>query len=89
MFHSLSGFKACYQDLTLMVVSEFDEWRVIIHSREVVLQGQRQFKETKAKEHALLLVRSYLQELKQQPADDLDSVEWRPTAPGDWLVWKS
>ena len=62
MLRSLAGFKAQYDDLTMLVVSEFDEWRVVVHSPAVVLQGQRQYGEAKAKEHAVALVKRYIEE---------------------------
>ena len=72
----------------MVVVSEFDEWRVVVHSPEIIMQGQRQFKEAKAKEHAIALVRSYFQDVKQLPSPDLPELEWVPTGSEDWLVWK-
>ena len=88
MFRPLSGFKAQYQGLTLIAVSEFDEWRVIIHSPGVVLQGQRQFNAAKAKDHASMLAKAYLADIKHEPPPDGGEPEWQPTAPQDWLVWK-
>jgi hypothetical protein len=87
MFRALSGFKAKYGDLTLVAVSEFDEWHVIVHSPEVVLQGTRQFKDNKAKEHAVLLAQSYLRDVKQAGLPESDP-DWQPTSQEDWLVWK-
>jgi hypothetical protein len=87
MLRALSGFKANYGDLILLAVSEFDEWRVIVRSPDVVMQGQRQYKEGKAKEHAIALAQAYLREIRQQdlPASE---PEWQPTGEQDWLVWK-
>lgn len=89
MFRPLSGFKARVGDLNMVVVSEFDEWRVVVHSPEVILQGQRQFKDAKAKEHACLLVQNYYEEILKAPAPDLSQLDWQPTGPTDWLVWKT
>ena len=88
MLRSLAGFKAQYDDLTMLVVSEFDEWRVVVHSPAVVLQGQRQYGEAKAKEHAVALVKRYFEEARQVNADELPPPVWQPTGPQDWLVWK-
>ncbi len=87
MFRPLSGFKAQYQGLTLIAVSEFDEWRVIIHSPQVVLQGQRQFNAAKAKDHASMLAKSYLADVKHEPPAAQEP-DWQPTSAEDWLVWK-
>ena len=88
MLRSLAGFKAQYEELTMLVVSEFDEWRVVVHSPAVVLQGQRQYGEVKAKEHAVALVKQYIQEARQANPVELTPPDWQPTGPQDWLVWK-
>jgi hypothetical protein len=84
----LSGFKASFQHLTMVVVSEFDEWRVVVYSPEVFLQGHRQFTDVKAKEHALALVKQYFQEINQETPSGLPEPDWRPTNPAEWLVWR-
>jgi hypothetical protein len=89
MFRPLAGFKAQYHDLTMVVVSEFDEWRVVVHSPTVVLQGQRQFNVAKAKDHALTLAKSYLAEIRQEAGGDGQEPDWQPTGPQEWLVWKA
>ena len=88
MLRSLAGFKAQYEELTMLVVSEFDEWSVVVHSPAVVLQGQRQYGEAKAKEHALALVKRYIEETRQVNPEELPAPVWQPTGPQDWLVWK-
>jgi hypothetical protein len=88
MLRSLSGFRAQYHYLSLVVVSEFDEWRVVVHAPDVIVQGQRQYKEAKAKEHALALAKQFVHELKQDTLPELPDVEWAPTGPQDWLVAK-
>ncbi len=89
MFRALSGFKAQCDDLSLMVVSEFDEWRVIVHGPGVLLQGSRQYGQAKAKDHALLMAKAYLEEVKGKGPQEIPEPDWQPTAPEDWLVWKS
>lgn len=87
MFRSLSGFKTQYQSLTLVAVSEFDEWKVLIYGPEVTIHGARQFGEVKAKEHALAMAQLYFSEVKQEPAADPAPVlEWIRTGPSDWLI---
>jgi hypothetical protein len=88
MLRSLSGSKARYHYLSLVVVSEFDEWRVVVHAPEVIVQGQRQYKEAKAKEHALALAKQFIHEVRQENLPELAEVEWAPTGPQDWLVAK-
>ncbi|MFB3776498.1 MAG: hypothetical protein ACE141_02775 [Bryobacteraceae bacterium] len=88
MFRSLSGFKATYKDLRLMVVSEFDEWRVAVFSPHVVLQGQRQFTAPKAKDHALMLAKTYLTDIRHETLGDEKDPDWEATGPEDWLLWK-
>ena len=47
MFRTVTGFKAQYHYLTLLVASDFDEWRIILHGPGVCIQGGRQFTEEK------------------------------------------
>lgn len=50
MFRSMSGFKAQYHYLTLLAISEFNEWRVLLYGPSTTIHGTRQFSEAKAKE---------------------------------------
>lgn len=88
MFVSRSGVKAQYHHLTLLAVSEFDEWKVLIHGAGVSIHGARQFGEAKAKEHALAIVQQYVHEEKKLELPVLSSVEWSPVSPDDWLAWR-
>jgi hypothetical protein len=88
MFRPLSGFKAKYGELTLIAVSEFDEWRVVVLAPNVVVQGQRQYTAPKAKDHALMLAKAYFSEVKHAPPPEAPDPEWQPTGTEDWLLWK-
>ena len=88
MLRTLSGFRARYHYLNLVVVSEFDEWRVVVHGPEVILQGQRQYKEIKAKEHALVLAKQFIHDVRKEDLPELADVDWAPTGPEDWFVAK-
>ena len=87
MFLSMSGSRARYHDLTLLVISEFNEWKVLVHGGDATIVGVRQFSEDKAREHALTLASAYLRERKHEQLPETGSVEWTPTRPDDWLVW--
>jgi hypothetical protein len=87
MFVSMKGVKAQYHFLTLLVVSEFNEWRVLLRGADVSILGARQFSEAKAKEHAITLARNYVHEYKKEDLPVLDSIEWVPVGHDDWLVW--
>jgi len=89
MFRPLTGFKAHYHGLTLIVVSEFDEWRTIAYSPEVIIQGTRQFTAVKAKDHAVALAKTYFTEIKQGAPGEGPEPDWQATGPQDWLVWKA
>ncbi|MBI4875808.1 MAG: hypothetical protein HY822_14325 [Acidobacteria bacterium] len=89
MFRSLSGFKAQYHYLTLLAVSEFDEWKVLVSAPGITIHGARQFGEVKAKDHALGIARQYIHDEKHADLPVLESVDWAPTGPDDWLVWRS
>ncbi|HBY58323.1 MAG TPA: hypothetical protein DEH78_00770 [Solibacterales bacterium] len=86
MFRSLSGFTAEYEGLTLVVVSEMDEWKVMAHGPGVVIHGGRQFSEEKAKQHALELANAYLVEEKQAAPGGTPA--WTPTSGHNWLIWR-
>src|ERR1700687_4420284 len=66
MFRSMAGFKTQYHYLTLMVISEFNEWRVLLHSPTTAIHGTRQFSDAKAKEHAVAIAQKYIHEYKQE-----------------------
>ncbi len=85
----LAGYKARCGDFTMMVVSEFDEWRVIVHAPGVLLQGQRQYRDNKAKEHAVMLVKNFLTDVQGEASAEVPEPEWVPTTTNDWLVWSS
>lgn len=86
---TLSGFKAQWGYLTLVVVSEFDEWRVIVHAPGVILQGQRQYKELKAKEHAVEMAQNFVVDIKGEALPVSQELTWVPTTTHDWLVWST
>ncbi len=87
MFRSMSGMKTQYHDLTLLVISEFNEWRVLLHGPKEIIHGSRQFSEAKAKEHALNVARAYIQERKHEEPPDVGELTWGAAEPEDWLVW--
>jgi hypothetical protein len=87
MFRSFSGFRTQYDGLTLLVVSEFDEWKVLGYGPGVTIHGARQFSEAKAKEHAVLIAQTYLRDLRGEVADP-GEVRWEPTSDRDWLSWR-
>ena len=87
MFRCMTGFKAQYQDLTLLAVSEFNEWKVLMYGPGVICHGTHQFSETKAKQHAIDLARHYVQERRHESLPEVADPEWSPTSYDDWLVW--
>jgi hypothetical protein len=87
MFRSLSGYKAEYHDLTLLVVSEFNEWKVLLHGSSTIIHGTRQFTEAKAKEHATAVARSFIHDHQPAATAAADEPAWHPVAPGECLVW--
>ena len=89
MFRSILGFKAQYHYLTLVVVSEFDEWKTLIHGPSVSIHGTRQFGETKAKDHALTLARSFIHDQKHEDLPVLPDVQWDKSSPDDWIIWRA
>jgi hypothetical protein len=88
MFRSLAGFKAQYHDLTLIVVAEFDEWRVLVYGAGVTIHGTRQFGEKRAKEHALQVADQFLGSETQGDVPGDHDLQWQQTGPNDWMVWR-
>jgi len=87
MFRRMSGSKAQYHYLTLFVISEFNEWRVLLQGPETVIQGTRQFTEEKARRHALDVARSYVHDQRHEDLPEPPEPEWVPCAADSWLVW--
>jgi hypothetical protein len=87
MFRSLTGYKADYQDLTMLVVSEFNEWKVLVHGPHTIIHGTRQFSEAKAKEHAMTVARSFVHDRQHEELPEAVEPSWQPAAADDWLVW--
>jgi len=88
MFRELKGFKAQYHCLTLLVASDFDEWKIVLHGPGVCIHGGRQFTEAKAKEHAHACARGYVHEEKRADLPVLEILDWQPLGPGEWLNWR-
>jgi hypothetical protein len=88
MFRKSAGFKAQYQDMTLFVAPDFDEWRIFVHGPGGIIHGGRLFTEAKAKECACNIIESYLREEKHEPVAVAVAVEWQPLEPGEWLNWR-
>ena len=78
MFRSFSGFKAQCSDLTLVVVAEFNEWKVLVHGPGVAIMGGRLFDQTKARAQAEMIAESYLREVRQQEVSTA-GLKWGPT----------
>jgi hypothetical protein len=72
----------------LLVVAEFDEWRVLAYGPGVTLHGTRQFGEAKAKEHAFHVAESYLRQEKPDEALPPPELNWLATTPHDWMLWR-
>ncbi len=87
MFRTVSGFKAQYHSLTLLVTSDFDEWRVLLEGPGVWIQGGRQFSEAKAKEHAVVAATDYFRE-KQPDLPAAQELSWQPFTAGEFLSWR-
>jgi hypothetical protein len=87
MFRSFSGFRAEYGDLTLLVVAEFNEWKVLVHGPGVAIMGVRHFDAAKAKAHAVEIAEAYIRERRGQEPPPAESVVWSGTNHDDWLVW--
>ena len=87
MFRSMSGFKGHYHFLTLLVIAEFNEWRVLLYGPDGVIHGPREFNEAKAKEHALAIARRFVHDYKHESLPLVEDAEWKPTDEANWLIW--
>lgn len=89
MFRSFNGVKAQYHYLTMLVISEFNEYKVLVYGPGVTIHGARQFAEAKAREHAVAIARDYVRDIKHDDLPEVANPEWQPTAPEDWLAWRN
>ena len=89
MFRSLSGYKSEYHYLKLLVVSDFDEWKVLVEGPEVTIQGARQFTPAKAQDHAVSIAKAYIHEEKHEDLPPIEAVDWSPTDTDNWLKWQA
>ena len=89
MFRTFSGFRAQFHDLTLVVVSEFNEWKVLVYAPGVTIHGKPNFSEEKAKESALMMAWTYLHDQKHEDIPAPAGVEWSPSGPDEWLAWRN
>jgi hypothetical protein len=87
MFRSFSGSKALYSGLTLVVVAEFNEWKVLVHGPGVAIIGARQFDSAKARAHAVEIAETYIRDLRGQDPPPVADIVWNATEHDDWLVW--
>ena len=88
MFRSMSGSKAQYHYLTMLVISEFNEWRVLLHGPDTIIHGTRQFNEENARHHAIAVAKSYIHDQKHEDLADPPEPAWSPVGAEDWLVWR-
>ncbi len=89
MFRPLSGFKAQYHYLTLLVASDFNEWKVLVRGPDTTILGARQFSENKAKEHAASIADSFIREERHEDLPPVAQVDWTPLQPGEWIGWRT
>lgn len=90
MFRHIEGCKAQHGDMTLMIAHNFVEWHVmIIKSPTILIQGDRQLSEEKARAHARQLAESYLSEERhEEPVGWPTELTWAPLETGDWVAWR-
>ena len=85
MFQKASGYKTQRGPLTLMVESDFAEWRIWLQGPNTVIRGTREFSEEKAKEQALRIAEEYLTEVGEEVS--AAPPDWKALEPGEWLNW--
>lgn len=88
MFRKSPGYKAHYQNLTLFVAPDFDEWRILVQGPSVLINAGRQFTEAKAKEHAALVVTQYYRDERHEDSSPEPGIEWTAIQEGEWLNWR-
>jgi len=88
MFRNAEGYKAAFHGFTLVVAADFDEWRILLQGPDLIIHGGRQFTGPKAKEHAIRMAESYIQEQQGASPPDPQEVKWVPLSDGSWLNWR-
>lgn len=87
MFQHAEAYRAQFNDLTLLVAADFDEWRIIVRGPDIIVRGGRQFTGAKAKEHAIRVAEEYLRDVKGEAAEIPPDLEWQ-RIDGGWLNWR-
>lgn len=61
-----AGFKAQYHHLTLMVVLDFDQWKILMQGPGVLVDGGREHDRTSAEAKAREIAELYLREERRR-----------------------
>lgn len=88
MFRKAEAYQARFNDLTLLVAADFDEWRVFLRGPDIIVHGGRQFNGAKAKEHAVRVAEDYFKEIKGEAPEIPANLAWTEVGDGGWLNWR-
>jgi hypothetical protein len=88
MFRRSTGFQARYHNLTLMVVLDFDQWKVLIQGPGVLIEGGREFDSSAAEMQAQHIAEVYVREEKLDSRPPVPHLKWTPLDPLACLSWQ-
>lgn len=88
MFRKATGLKGQYGSFTILLAADFDEWRILLHRPGLVINGGRQFNESKAKDQAITIADAYFAEYEPENQPPPGDAAWTPLGKGEWLNWR-
>ena len=89
MFRASAGYKAQYHYLTLMVVLDFDQWKILMQGPGLVIDGGRAYDCQEAESRASEIAQQYIHEEKCEPLPHLSRLEWTPLDPHACMTWRA
>jgi hypothetical protein len=90
MFRPSPGFTAQYHGMTLLVVLDFDQWRIFLQGPGVIIDGGCQNDKADAKAVACRIADQYISKQGRDAAmPPFALVEWTPLESHAFLVWQA
>ncbi len=88
MLRLSTGFQARYHYLRLMVVLDFDQWKILIQGPGVLIDGGREFDRGAAEMRAQQIAEAYLRDEKLEARPLESDLKWAPLDPRACLEWQ-
>jgi hypothetical protein len=89
MFRDCPGFVAQHQDIALIVALDYDQWKILLLSPAVLIDGGRKSDSIAAKDEARRLLECYIGQQSRCALPAASKLEWNPLQNGYWLTWQA